>query len=79
MAKLKKEKPRCKNCGDETNFSGENAHPERLKMEWCVPCFKQHEKKVEFERPLLDGRTEFWKDDREIYRKTPYDGRPPRG
>lgn len=36
----KKEKPRCKNCGDETVFPS-NTDGARLRLGWCVPCWRQ--------------------------------------
>jgi len=35
----KKERPRCENCGDPTNFG--NATGPRAKLKWCGPCYKQ--------------------------------------
>lgn len=36
----KKEKPRCKNCGDKTVF-GSNCPGDRSHKGWCVPCYTQ--------------------------------------
>ncbi len=35
-------KAACKNCGDPTNFSGDNVDPKREKLGWCVNCFKHY-------------------------------------
>ena len=37
------DKPRCKNCGDETRFPANSTGP-REKLGWCVPCYRQAEK-----------------------------------
>lgn len=42
-ARPNKPKPRCKNCGDETTF-GATAKPQRIGLQWCVPCFTQWER-----------------------------------
>jgi len=71
--KMKKEKPKCKNCGDETTFRS-NCDFEREKEGWCVSCFQFRKGNL---RTRHSGE-EFWKE-RTIADSTPYDSRPPKG
>lgn len=64
---MKKPKPRCKSCNDETSFPS-NCNGMREKLEWCVSCFRVSRGgrgANERQRTIADG--------------TPYDSRPPRG
>lgn len=72
MARTKKQKLRCKNCGDETIFPA-NADFERSKKGWCVSCYKQwfkYGQDVESYDP-----DHGWKETRNLYGKTSYDSR----
>jgi len=79
MPKKKKERTACANCGDETTFPSNTTGP-RMKLGWCVPCYKQAEK-MSFKQdqsvsgvwvPPDAGR---YKDGPGINRRTPFDSR----
>ena len=40
---MRKEKPKCKNCGDETTFP-RTCDMEREQKGWCVPCYSYWKK-----------------------------------
>ncbi len=65
----KKEKPRCKNCGDETTFPS-NSNGERAQKGWCVPCYTQWFKFA----PHHTAKA--WSEPRGLYGRTPYSSRP---
>lgn len=58
-------KAHCKNCGDETNFN--RTSPERTKVGWCSPCFRQWQK-------LQTKRGDA---SRELYNGPSFNPRPP--
>lgn len=62
-----KEKPRCKNCGDETTFP-KTAVAGRVTKGWCVPCYTTWFKYA----PRNGG--EHWTDEKDMYRRDPFKG-----
>lgn len=71
---MKKPKPICKNCGNETNFT--NAVGDREALGWCNPCWSYRNRNLH-----EDGYgREHWAEGKGVIRPTPFDpGRGQRG
>jgi hypothetical protein len=67
---VKKEKPRCKNCGDETTFP-KTVDAERETKGWCTACFGTWKKNW---RDRSGGGV--WLDSRDATTRNPYASRP---
>ena len=66
----KREKPRCKNCGDETTFP-KTVDTERETKGWCTACYGFWKKNHRYSR----GGGEVWLDSLDS-RGDPYASRP---